>query len=426
MNTAAVLERQSARMVDAKFPLLQKLGSSGHSEVYLTELPDQESQKAVIKVFPGDGENGERLLARLEAVAKLSHPHLLRIFHVGCCEINSNPRVYVVMEFADEDLSQILPSRPLTPTEAEEMLRAAADVLAFLHQKGFVHGHLKPSNIMAVTDRLKISSDGIQAVGEQDYRSDELGPYDAPEVVSETLSVAADVWSLGITVVAALNQHPPAWDRVTKTPPAVPDSIPEPFHQIVQECLRLDPAERCTLEQIKALLEPAPAAAPVRKSRTKPLVLAQLALIVILALMWFVAHRGSTAKTSQARAKQESTVVAAPATPPPVVKNPRTGIVKSSVAERVMPNVSHTARNTIERKIRVNVALEVDDSGSVSAAKLERSGPSKYFARLALESARQWKFEPAQVDGQPVPSKWILRYRFGRSETEVSPSQTSP
>ena len=426
MNTAAVLERQSAQTIDGKFPLLQRLGGSAQSQVYLTELPEQTSQKAVIKLIAADGQNAEELISRLKAVTQFSHPHLLRIFHVGRCEINSSPHIYVVMEYADEDLSQILPARPLTPNETEEMLRAVIDGLAFLHEKGFVHSQLKPSNIMAVNDRLKISCDGIEAVGDLNNRSEELGLYDAPEIGSEPVSVPADVWSLGITLVAALNQHPPVWDRVAKTPPAVSDTIPEPFHKILQECLRLDPGERCTLEQIKAHLNPAPVLAPVRKSRTRPLVVAQIALIAILGLMWFVAHRGSTAKRSQARATQQNAAVDTSATPPSVAKNLQNGIVKGDVAERVMPDVSRNARNTIEGKIRVNVAVQVDDTGAVSAATLERSGPSKYFARMALESARQWKFQPAQVDGKPVASKWILRYRFGRDETEVSPSETSP
>ena len=426
MNTAAVLETQSAQMVDGKFPLLQKLGSSTHSEVYLTELPEERSQKAVIKLMAADDQHADRFIARLEAVAKLSHPHLLRIFHVGRCEISSSPRIYVVMEYADEDLSQILPSRPLNPTETEEMLCAVIDGLGFLHEKGFVHGHLKPSNIMAVSDRLKISSDGILPVGEQEFRSEELGLYDAPEIGSEPVSTAADIWSLGVTLAAALSQHPPVWDRVAKTPPAVSDSIPEPFHHIVQDCLRLDPGARCTLEQIKPRLEPAPLSAPLRKSRTAPLIVAQIVLIAILALMWFVAHRGSTAKKSQPRAKQESAAVATSATATPVEPDRQAGIVKGAVTERVMPNVSRNARNTIEGKIRVNVAVDVDDTGAVSGANLARSGPSKYFAHMALESARQWKFQPAQVNGKPVPSKWMIRYRFGRSETEVSPSQTSP
>jgi serine/threonine protein kinase len=59
------------------------------------------------------------------------------------------------MEYAEENLSTILSSRPLIPTETHEMLDPMLDALAYLHTQGFVHGHIKPSNIMAVNERLK-------------------------------------------------------------------------------------------------------------------------------------------------------------------------------------------------------------------------------------------------------------------------------
>ena len=46
------------------------------------------------------------------------------------------------------------------------MLESVLDVLAYLHGKGFVHGHIKPANIMASGDELKVSSDGLRRAGE--------------------------------------------------------------------------------------------------------------------------------------------------------------------------------------------------------------------------------------------------------------------
>ncbi len=63
-------------------------------------------------------------------------------------------------------------------------------------------------------------------------------------------------WSLGVTLVEALTQHPPVWDRSTHRDPAVPESIPQPFADIAQACLRYDPVRRCTIADIKARLEP--------------------------------------------------------------------------------------------------------------------------------------------------------------------------
>ena len=63
--------------------------------------------------------------------------------------------VYVVTECADEVLAQILAGRALTTEETREMLGPVIDGLGYLHEKGFVHGHLKPSNILVVDDQLE-------------------------------------------------------------------------------------------------------------------------------------------------------------------------------------------------------------------------------------------------------------------------------
>src|SRR6202043_3527173 len=122
--------------------------------------------------------------------------------------IDGTRLLYVVMEYAEENLAEIFPLRPLKAAEAYEMLRPTAGTAASLHQSGLAHGRIRPSNIMAVDNQLKISADGLGHVGEP------AGPrapsaYDAPEVGSGGLSPAADVWSLGVTSVAVLTQKEP-------------------------------------------------------------------------------------------------------------------------------------------------------------------------------------------------------------------------
>jgi TonB family protein len=93
------------------------------------------------------------------------------------------------------------------------------------------------------------------------------------------------------------------------------------------------------------------------------------------------------------------------------------------VLRQVLPDVSRSARNTIQGKIRVSVQVDVDPSGKVTSAKLTSPGPSQYFARLALQAAHHWEFKPPQVNGQATSSAWLLRFRFGRTATEVSPAR---
>src|SRR6185437_9098148 len=176
--------------------------------------------------------------------------------------------LYVVMEYAEEMLSEVLPARSLTPNEAREMLGPVLEALAYLHGKGLVHGHLTPSNVLVINDQLKLSVDRVHAADEAGGVPPRFDDYDAPEAAREKLTAAADVWSLGVLLVEALTQHPPAWDRLGGGEPVVPESLPQPFGEIARECLKMDPARRCSLAAIQARLMP-PGAAE-RPAERKP------------------------------------------------------------------------------------------------------------------------------------------------------------
>jgi eukaryotic-like serine/threonine-protein kinase len=192
------------QIVEGIFPLRQYLGGSDHSAVFLTEYGGDEPQKAAIKLFPADPVTADLQLSSWELAGQLSHPNLLRLFRSGRCRIDGNDLLYLVMEYAEEDLSQILPQRALTPEETRDMLCPVLDALEYLHGKGFVHGDLKPANILASGDQLKLSSDTISRVGEAQASSKRQGVYDPPEAISGMLAPAADVWSLGTTLVEVL------------------------------------------------------------------------------------------------------------------------------------------------------------------------------------------------------------------------------
>ncbi|HZM12239.1 MAG TPA: hypothetical protein VFC15_18685, partial [Candidatus Limnocylindrales bacterium] len=104
--------------------------------MYLTEI---DGSKAEIKLIPADAAQAQIQLSRWELASKLSHPHLLRILHTGRWRADDERDMYfAVMEYADENLAQILPSRLLTPAEASEMLIPTLDVLDYLHGQGMV------------------------------------------------------------------------------------------------------------------------------------------------------------------------------------------------------------------------------------------------------------------------------------------------
>ena len=417
------------RVVDGRFTLLHWIGSSEWGDVFLTELPENPSQKAAIKLVPADTADADAHIAGLAATTTLSHPNLVRMFHTGRCQINSARLLYAVMEYAEENLSQVIPERPLTPSEARDMLPPVLDALSFLHQKGFVHGRLKPSNVMVVDNQLKICWDRRHVAGQLRKRLPKLAPYDAPELATGTISPAADVWSLGVTLVEALTQKTPVWEKSTPKDPLLPGSIPEPFDEIARECLRKDPSQRCTLSKVKARLDPAPPlpTSVTNTSKTRTGILPLILFIAVALLLLLIAALTLRPHNNPPVLPSGQQQVSPPSEPPvPESEVSKAASVKGAVVEQVQPEVSRNASKTIHGRVKVRIRLTVDSSGSVSNAAFDSPGPSKYFANLALQAARQWKFRPAQIDGRAVPSAWSLLFQFGRDGTEITPVEVSP
>ena len=418
MNAAEIRGDWVGRVIDGRFPLLRWLGGSTAAAVFLTELSEG-PQKAVIKLIPADAEDASTRITAWDAALALSHPNLAQVHAHGRCEIDSVPLLYVVTEFADEVLAEILKERPLSLPEAREMLGPAMDALSYLHSKGLVHSRLKPSNIMASGDHLKLSTDGLSLPGAIGRPLPERTVYDAPEAAH---GPAADVWSIGATLVEVLTQRPPDWDGTANTEPVVPETVPQPFAAVARECLRTDPARRCTMEEIRTRLElraalqcPAGKAGKAAHAKGRlAVLLGALAILLAGIGIWNVLSR-RVQPPSPATEEQNlpvaspvpapapnPTAAAAPAPPQRrAVENPASSGAarKSTAAREVQPDVPASAMMTIVGKINVTIRLAVDENGNVTGAAFESAGPSKYFANKALDAARQWKFKPAQSEG---------------------------
>lgn len=143
---------------------------------------------------------------------------------------------------------------------------------------------------------------------------------------------------------------------------------------------------------------------------------------MILALGWtglrvLRAHRtpvplqapaGSPSQTpggvAQAAAEVQAPVSAVSTTNP----GPSDAATSPSALHEVIPDVPWSARRTLRGHIKVWVRVIVDQDGSVSGAFVDRTGPSRYFQRLAIEAAKEWTFPPP-VD---TPSRRLMQVRF--------------
>jgi TonB family protein len=474
-------KRYEGQMVDGKFVLGEYFGGASGSGVFLTGRGEGGRERAAIKLIVEDTGAGETQLSRWKYAAKLSDPNLLKLFESGRCQLGDADFIYVVMEYADEDLSQILPQRALTTEETREMLAPVLDGLAYLHGKGFVHGRLKPANIMAIADQIKLSIDGIRRTGEENLGHHAASGYDAPEAATEKASPAADVWSLGMTLVEVMTQHLPPWERMGQKDPQIREELPAPLLDIIRNCLRRDPRSRLTVQGIAARLQagsPAAAAPVVAATRPErsvaPAAKAQkklsksyyvggaIGVAVVLALIFgvtrFIQHgaraqpdpvnasepaaaaqpnaesaqdmvdtkKVATSNNQEKPAGAEASAAQAPAKAPPrseAVEKPASDAaqIQSEVVHEVIPDVAKSASDTISGTVKVSVRVEVDATGKVAEASLDSPGPSKYFANLAVQAAQRWTFSSAQAGGQGVSSKWLLRFEFSRDGAKAFP-----
>jgi TonB family protein len=459
------------RTVDGRFLLKSYLGGSDHSAVFLTESGASGRGKAAIKLIAAEGAGAEQQLLRWKAARDLNHPNLIRIFEAGLCELDGTKLLYVGQEYAEENLSQILPERALTAEETRGMLPPLLRALQYVHDKRYVHGHIKPSNILAVADQVKLSSDTLGEMGEKSRGARSVTAYDPPEAATGATSTAADIWQLGMTLAEVLTQRLPVWNRAQSAAPEISETIPEPFREIIWNCLQVDPGKRWTVAQVSytcgaeplALSPPSarhetpiaePSVSSEKKSSAKWPYLAAMVAAAVIAVFLIARSKPSEqpgegpsiqSQPAAAGVNAPSASSSNPAEPKPNLpaaeedriskKVARTRTTdptapaasertsgnadQSGILQRVMPQVSPSARRTITGTIKVRVKVDVDAAGNVQNAALDSEPQSKYFSRIALEAARDWKFSPASADGSGA-REWKLQFAFSRAKTETS------
>jgi serine/threonine-protein kinase len=187
--------------------------------------------------FAGDDEIRKRFSREARLAAKLDHPNIVQVFDVG----EDDGRPFIVMEQVDGGtLGDRLDGRrkSIPGTEALRLLGQLCEGLGHAHSKKLVHRDIKPQNLLLRSSDgcLKITDFGIARVAEETTRLTQAGKvigterYMAPEQLSDgKITPAVDVYACGVVADELL-----------------PQSRPPELREIVERCLREDPAERFT------------------------------------------------------------------------------------------------------------------------------------------------------------------------------------
>jgi Protein kinase domain len=445
------------QVINGVFPLHRSLSCSDHSAVFLTECRAQNAPTAVLKLVPAIPTLREAQLSQWTTAATLSHPHLIRLMEAGSCRLGGLQFLFVVMEYAEATLAQILTRRAVAPEELREMLVPTLATLSFLHRRQLVQGQLKPANILFVNGKLKLASDAVRPSGESTASIAQASIYDPPESGDGSFLTAGDIWGLGVSMVEALTQHRPTWPNKQSATAAFPTTVPATFARIVRQCLSRSPANRPTVADLEAQIRPIPrppvlqpehspqqpvisipgpvgpeernAFTRARKSpKQRSMTLAVAVAFSVSIAAWaglrlsgpepasrlaaLSAARAQTAERAQADSAGAAPAVGSAASAPaPGLAEPTEPVASAPVIHEEVPDIPRHASETIHGRILLAVRVTIDSSGDVIHAKLERRGPSPYFARMAAEAAEKWKF--ARED-DPSSRHWLLQFEFTR------------
>ncbi|MFD3518641.1 serine/threonine-protein kinase [Streptomyces sp. NPDC058657] len=207
-------------------------------------------------------------------------------------------------------LSQALDAVGALPLESSRVLAAGlAQALADVHRAGLVHRDLKPSNVLLAEDGVRVIDFGIARAAEGQTKLTHTGalvgspPFMAPEQVDgRQLTAAADVFSLGSTLVMACTGRPPFTGtsvpgilyNVAHSEPDL-SAVPPAMLPLIEACLAKDPAQRPSPQALLSII------GPVRPSaRPWPEAVHQLALAQRTEIDRYVTRAGGSATLTDA------------------------------------------------------------------------------------------------------------------------------
>jgi serine/threonine protein kinase len=245
----------NGRRLDARFTLLEKLGSGGQGEVWRAH-DDTRGIDIALKVPANADASNESVLAIFErehAIAsRLDHPSVLKVF----APHRSGDVVVLPMELANGgDLRRL---RGAGYLEIIPVLLDIAQALEHAHERGIIHRDLKPGNVLFdARGRVKLAdfgAAGMKSTTAEVARKQGLSPFTAsPEQLrGEAPTEADDIYGLGALAYELLSGYPPYYPNFDlrraqeePVPKLVPTrQIPPLLNALVTRMLAKDKRER--------------------------------------------------------------------------------------------------------------------------------------------------------------------------------------
>ncbi|MBV8315118.1 MAG: serine/threonine protein kinase [Planctomycetaceae bacterium] len=323
------------------YEVIRELGRGGMGVVYLawqTGLGRLVALKMIRACEYSRPQDLARFRSEAEAVARLEHPNIVKIYEIG--EKDGCPNFS--MEYVDSGrLADSLRGAPWPPRRAAELAETLARAAHSAHARGAVHRDLTPNNVLLkADDQPKIVDFGLAKllVGGAGHTASGaiLGTpsYIAPEQAcgrSKEVGPAADVYALGAILYELLTGRPPfkaetpldSLFQVVNDKPVTPrrlrPKVPRDLETVCLKCLNKEPTRRypgasALADDLRRYLAGEPVRArpvgavrrAVRWVRRRPAVATHLAVCATGAAVAFavMTREGRQARLAQSRTEQ--------------------------------------------------------------------------------------------------------------------------
>jgi serine/threonine-protein kinase len=269
------------RPVGSKYLLEEPLGRGATGTVWRARQRETAGAEAAVAGQPGetvaikvlkeelanDADVVMRFLRERSVLLRLTHPNIVRTRDL----VVEGDLLALVMDLIDgPDLHRYLRDNgPLSPVAASLMTAQIADALASSHADGVVHRDLKPANVLLKTDangqmHPMLTDFGIARLADSPglTRTHEFvgtPAYVAPESAEgRPQTSAVDIYGAGILLYELVTGRPPfaggtaleVLHRHLSEEPRRPSTLPEPLWTVIERCLRKEPSERPSAENL--------------------------------------------------------------------------------------------------------------------------------------------------------------------------------
>jgi tRNA A-37 threonylcarbamoyl transferase component Bud32 len=215
----------AGRLIGGRYRLQEPIGRGamgivwrGRDELLARDVAVKEVQ-VTTQASPAEAEViYQRTLREARTAGRLSHPGVVKVFDV--VEEAGSP--WIIMELVEaRSLDRVITEEgPLPPDRAAELGTSLVGALAAAHGAGVLHRDVKPSNVLVTDEGRAVLTDFGIATFAEDLALTQAGMvvgtpgFTAPERIrGEIATPAADLWSLGATLYAAVEGRGP-FDRV--------------------------------------------------------------------------------------------------------------------------------------------------------------------------------------------------------------------